>query len=374
MSIEESAYYIIWTFNAIYNILILRKCLKKRWIHYKSDPNKVPLFQSKSLSIFSLLTLIFSVLWPIINILQRVDYICQYATQLTFVISASAICSFNFYQYSRLYYCFSFNKTNSKQGYSNYVFYILYAMSGSLHVWSSASIWFFIKSEQNIQDPSNTSSCKITFNENYIYEVIISTVLYYIETATVLSLYVYQIMHFQGISKDKLSDEDSQKISNRIKFILNKIFALTLTAEFSMTLFTLITAITQYFNSPIYLIIIQKISSSIASIFISTSMYLMIEHNKNEYFAFIKYMDKIKICCCFKGFIQNAIDHDGMIPGRPVLKTRHSPPVVKDVAEALDCLSNPEPNNEASTHTTLAISDIARIENARESTITPTNV
>ena len=139
MTVEQSIYFAIWTFNALYNILILKREISKRLNHAKSG-DKTPLFQSKSLSIFSLLTLICATLWPIANIMQRVHYVCLYATEIAYILAASASTFFNYYQYARLYYCFSSNKTHSTKGYQNHVFIMLYTLSAVVYLWRAVSI------------------------------------------------------------------------------------------------------------------------------------------------------------------------------------------------------------------------------------------
>ena len=43
--------------------------------------------------------------------------------------------------------------------------------------------------------------------------------------------------------------------------------------------------------------------------FVAYIMYLMLSHNDDEYFKLIKLMDKLKICICFRCFINQGLSY-----------------------------------------------------------------
>ena len=77
-------------------------------------------------------------------------------------------------------------------------------MGGFLFVWTVVSIWFFV--DASIDDGHTDYGqppCRIIFDHYYYIEVLISTILYYTETTSILSLYVYKYSNSEILLQTK---------------------------------------------------------------------------------------------------------------------------------------------------------------------------
>ena len=266
---------------------------------------KKPLFASKSLKILSILPLIFATIFPLSGILFHIDYICLYAFQFGVMIFCACATSFGFYQLARLYYCFSQAQSYSNTGYSNGLFIFMYTV-GILFV-----ICYYILVCVTFKVRLGGNNCEIIQPYPHLYVQLISATIYALWDITTLTLYIIKIREFNRFCQDI----HKSVITERIRFILNKIVILSLSVEISIV----VSIVGQFGGAALhwngYYPLLIPVVSSLSNIEFCVVMYCMMEHNDKAYRKLLKVLEMSRLFCCCMGLIENAkihtVDADG---------------------------------------------------------------
>ena len=255
------------------------------------------------LDIWSLTVMCIPIIWFIIVLFQPVQSICKYITSIRFYLWHLNKYLITFYQIARLQYCFSVNQIHStKYGYSNLWFVFLYINGIGLIIFSlTLAIYYMIIPQW--QYNHDIHGCIIIHGGDYPYLTmyhIISVmpfVWYYLWDWTVLLSYIIKITQFY---RRKVSVPET--VSNRIKYILQKILFLTIILEVSFSCSAASWGFGQ--RIPVQLEFIWGIIDMLLTVNI---MYLMIDHNNEKYIKLIKTLHRIGIFICCNYFVENAL-------------------------------------------------------------------
>jgi len=218
--------------------------------------------------------------------------------------------SLGFYQLSRLHYCFSRDRVYSHKGYPFWAFIVMIVAAILMIFW-----WLFnviIVEPFTLKCGFSTSSGSffhlkkqshsILFNGMYRDFVLSLIVCAQIWDITTLMMYIYKIWKIGTFFKSQSND-----IWNNILSVLQRIVTVTLLYQLTM----LLNAVLFYFvpmipglktDDNIAYTLRWCVMPSISSISWSLSMYLMMEHNLNEYIQFLYFcrtlhLDFVCFCC-----------------------------------------------------------------------------
>ena len=256
---------------------------RKRWEDNEENNGK-PLFTSKWLSIFSLLTMIFCFLTASFPVLGGIPYLCAFSQELTAMTNTTAYACFNYYNLARLHYCFSKSKTYSSKGYPNYLFYFMFAIGFLLWIYVLAIIWIFSDKKCSLKG---------------IPYLAVSIILFLIWTWFTLFLYIYKMRQFHKmISINCDNDKNKEIVVKRIKFVLQKICVLTLICNVLMTTMVITDLIGNELDWPRFMRILSPISFLICLNGVCIVVYLMMEHNIKTYINLLKFLKRRRICFC----------------------------------------------------------------------------
>ena len=273
-------------------------------------------FVTKSLQYVSLMSMITALLANLCYILRYFNGFCIFSTLLANILLLTQAIFLGFYQLSRLYYCFSNKNIHSNKGYPKWLFIVMISIGVSLII-NSLFISIIYNNQPYVKCGINAKFefyyvTHITYTNKYLSLWPAATgIIFLLWDITTLSLYYYKIRSLRDIIKNK-----DENIYKRVLSILNRIFILTLFYQLS-------TAIVAVFAVIINLIIIDivcvqtflnNLGVGIFSVAVCISMYLMMDHNKNEYIKFLRFVKRSKlhwICCkCRKIVIQQLLELD----------------------------------------------------------------
>ena len=125
---------------------------------------------------------------------------------------------------------------------------------------------------------------------------IVSSIGYYGWDLTVLLMYVYKICVLKKVNFSNANDKDISVIK-RINYVLNKIIILTLCYEF-FGIFTQIYLVSETSWKGLWMMFREFVLMT-ESVVSALMIYLMIEHNNEQYLKILKILKKSKLCCCF---------------------------------------------------------------------------
>ncbi len=212
-----------------------------------------------------------------------------------------------FYQLSRLYHCFSREKTYSNTGYP-FVFYPWFLYSIPTKCYINKEYVFILDGDEAIIDDNGTL--------HYRWEEILAAAFGIWDTFTFL-LYIFKVLSINRYKKV------NPMVYKRITSILWKVTILTALYMLG-AVFLFIIGLS---NNESILDILLPLSFALSSISLSYSIYLMQSHNEAVYERFLA----ITFCC--HSFvskellfvktmeIDNAEDNNGMKPGMNKMKT-----------------------------------------------------
>eukprot|EP01084_Bolivina_argentea_P278412 475611_1 len=298
MSTIQPIEWIIVSFMAltatVTNCIILRKELKKLRSEHVN-------YTTKWLKLFSLLTMICGIVYTFINFVRYFPIFCQFAAPSSYFMIANQGVFMNFYQISRIYYCFSQSKVYSKKGYPNYLFVIMYSI-GVLIIISTFYPYFFTlwNTKCGINNKYEYFPEESDIRENPLVAIWanITQFIYIIWDIITLLLYVVKVCSFkQYQSADVI-------VYNRIMSILKRVLILTACYEISTVLSISIGIIRDAFINDYAMVITRCIYRSaffFNSVVFNFSMYMMQQHNDDEYYKFLQILHKLRvhyICCC----------------------------------------------------------------------------
>lgn len=267
-------------------------CILDREHRRRHDENiKLP---TKSLAIWSYLVIAIAPIYPILRPMQYIDDICRPAS---ITVQAAATFQFLFMQYfqlSRLHYCFSEQQVRSRNGYPRWVFVLI--GSGS-----SISIVLYIASTVMRTFRTDCGTVGTSFIEGarhlmFEFDIMLSLCsiisLCGFEVFTAF-LYWHKIQSIMRCDQCKNSPQSPVTIAVRrnIQSILHRVLI--------MTLFYMIG------TSIIYMV--SFTFSAFVPVIYSLSMFLMQDHNTKEYVYFLRTVIRWKLylcCCCYGRIIQ----------------------------------------------------------------------
>ena len=205
-----------------------------------------------------------------------------------------------YWQLSRLYQCFSKESSHTNLGYPKCLFMVMYLIGGGATFGILCIIWFlridnchinghYMYHEQrgNILSPSQSFGVTI-------FGAMLATILLFWDWIT-LTLYIVKLRKFMKLNSDSIAAH----VKQRVKEILTRIIICTCLYE-SVFFLMIISRTLQVFIKMDYIFIpLGQLLPSLIILSFSYSMYLMQEHNTEEYYHCL---DKINVflCCCLK--------------------------------------------------------------------------
>ena len=278
---------------------VVYKEYKKR----KSEAQSVSNTYQKWLNRWSMLAMILLTMALAIKPIEQWYPLCKwiYVLSLYFYFQAKVIITF--YQIARLQLCFSTAQIHSKYGYSKGWFIFLY-MNGviiSIVITCALFIVLFLTKWH----PNEYIVCSTVSSSAWDMVLPVTIIFFLLWDWTVFICYIIKICQFY-----RKKDNVQESISLRIKFVVYKIGFLTLIVEL-LTMFSSLVG-PAIFGSDVHFIlilitVILMISESFGCVYM---VYLMIDHNDKEYVMFVKRLDKIRMFCCCKSFVEVALSMD----------------------------------------------------------------
>ena len=267
-------------------VWILRKELQKR--SHDDVPRDINIYQ-KWLNFWSALTMISCIVGLIVAILHRVEYICLYSSLFAIQTWLQQSICLTIYQIIRLQYIFSSSQIHSDT-YSipNYLFIFLYS-----NLFILVIILYVFPFLTTIVKPNGELGCILDYQFTMNIHRIIAIggiSWYYILDLTVLLLYIFKNYQIQNHTSFK-----EIKIYQRIKFIMHRIIVLTLFYELKSFIAIFINFVTTPIKSSS---LIHPVIVGIDTLLTVVIIYLMIEHNKEEYMKFLKILRMNRLCYC----------------------------------------------------------------------------
>eukprot|EP01084_Bolivina_argentea_P137213 241661_1 len=207
-----------------------------------------------------------------------------------------------FFQLSRLYYCFSSSNVHSTKGYSKSVFIFMYAIGALIMCTLLLASWFYQRIEYcTIDDEFNYIEISTHMRDftNIIVDVFVGCVFtYMLWDFTTLSLYIFKLISFSRFKKDI-------KVYQRIKGILMKIIILTMVYEIAVIFLSfdaLIEVLSRSEVVEVDSVFVLVLFEGLVSTTMSYSIFIMQQHNTDEYKQFLYVIHYIKMdlifCCC----------------------------------------------------------------------------
>ena len=251
---------------------------------------------SKYLSTFSYLCMASCLLCTLLRVAWYLPGLCLMNRFLLIPLGYLQVVAMEFYQLSRLYYCFSKNQVHSEKGYPNWVFAALYSLLVIWFVFETTTDYLLFKHECRLEsDGTAVSEVILLISISYENWILMSPLVmtYIVLESTTLFLYWYKVRSLRR----KLNQKNGT-VYERIQIILHRVLTLTYFYMFMITVVFLIFGITRN---------IYDLSSfddgswsdSIASVIFSYSMFLMQDHNTSEYIAFLRFIKRYKCVLCF---------------------------------------------------------------------------
>eukprot|EP01084_Bolivina_argentea_P187653 323173_1 len=288
----------------IINAYILTDELKKR-IYGETT------FTTKSLQLWSILSISCAVLVAFSTFIQYINGFCYFMWYLVITVNYSQPILANFYQLSRLYYCFARNQVYSNKGYPTYLFVIMFLigiiilLSGMINTLFSIGIplqcginkhaQFYTNNKQLFPDLNSTHQSMRPRNMWFAGQ----TGVYFCWDMLTLLLYVIKLKTFKKFKTENIT------IYKRIVRIMYRVLILTLFYEMVGFIVIILGMLASIYIPPNYkdwMHVINQLSQLVISTLYTYSIYLMLEHNTSEYIKFLKFLNYVKLkyfCCCY---------------------------------------------------------------------------
>ena len=340
----------IWAFI----LLIINSVILHR--EYKKRAAKDITFTTKLLQVWSILCIITGCITLFTGVTYGLDGFCYFSQHLWIICYGAQQLFMGFYQLSRLYYCFANEQIYSKKGYSKWIFvimiiialsvliYLIYQVIDTLNIICKCGI-IFDNDAQKLgfynEKSMNCHDNEFTVIEHYDHRIAVTNywsniyrspaAVLVIWDITTLLLYYYKIKQFMRFRRAKsyssgsihipapsnsdnstISNTKDDKIYHRIIFIMNKIIILTLFYEIWIGVLVICAYVITDFDtrsdmySLIWIYLFCYTLSTVPLVF-SFAMYLMMDHNDEEYMKFLKLINCCKLqyifcgccyCCC----------------------------------------------------------------------------
>ena len=235
------------------------------------------IFASKALGAFSYLCIATG---PIVLILSAFEFI-ESSICYIFVSAAVAAHSFQglfmeYFQVSRLHYCFSADQVHSDKGYPKWIFMLMFA---AITLIEGAWIVLVVLIINNLFCRISTTSLTgflMSGNPRIYIAFTIAVVFVNFQLITAL-LYWIKLRHI-------MKHNESEAVHRNLEAVLFRILILTLSYTFV--------------NAGIQMVALAF--GPVMTVVYSASMYLMQDHNTKEYVTFLGVLKKSKmyLCCC----------------------------------------------------------------------------
>ncbi len=299
----EPVAWILRTVLGFIPLIINAFILYKEWMVRKSDKTE---FINKYLKIYSISSIICSVIHALFAALYSFNVFCYFGLQLTVQSFALQMVFMGLYQLERLRYCFSNSQVHSNKGYPNYIFFIMYIIAILWSLYIVVYVW--LTTTPYHCGINNKYQLVVEYSSMfslYPFMTAIGTIVYILWDLTTLFLYILKVLSF------KRYKTENKNIYNRIMSILNRILILTITYE--IVGIGLIISFVMRSIGNIHQSSVNTVSSTTsglcASSSLNISMYLMQEHNKYQYKQYLFTIYKFRLhyicCCCCKSIIND---------------------------------------------------------------------
>ena len=267
--------------------------------------NEPPNLFQKWLDRWSMLTFIFASTAVTIMPFDQIFTICRFIRAFTYFFYFQAKIWITFYQIARLQFCFAQSQVHSKYGYSKRWFIFLYFNGVILtifNVYSQIDTAFVSKYHRHSY---RTCIADESSNWEVIEELIINGTFFYygVWDWTVFMCYIIKICQYY-----KKSDKVEESISKRIMFIVYKIAFLTAILEVVALIVVILYDVIHDDGVNWILRLILNVFLVFEAFITVYLVYLMVDHNNNEYVVFIKRLNTIGMFCCCKSFVDIALE------------------------------------------------------------------
>jgi len=299
---------------------------------YMKQANNIRL--PKDMIIWSSTTYASILITLLIFLLRKINPICTYIYFLYPPSVMWPLISLSFFQIARLRFCFSQSSVHNQFGYKQWVFYVLYTAGLAIFVIGIA----LSRVKLQIVELPHKSGCTWDPTPFLLSGVTFITLVYVIWDWSVLALYIAKIVQFKRKTQTKLrkettteieivhtdrtstvrarsgtelvtrsmsveqieqSNENMHTVFQRIDDILNKMLMLTLFVEASFVIGALYSVLTGRLLEEVSPALINNnLVLTFQLIVVAYMLFLMMEHNQNEYYAFLKALRMVNFCCC----------------------------------------------------------------------------
>ena len=276
-------------------IILIIECKKRRQIRNNSYLREFnTTINSPFLNYSSLFALFCCPMTIITGIMTKIPIICSwqmYPISITFWVYIRVFLTL--YQIARLRYCFKRTKS-LKYGYSEKLFVALNIYGIILIIYVSFGLFTPKYKVYSSKPLEGNMGCTSNPTEHYQLLVSIYAAMYYIWDWFVFLLYIIKIIQFRR------KREMEAIVHKKVKFILQKIFLLTLIYEITSAL-VITAAVDDLLWALAYFL----------DVFMSAIIiFLMIEHNNDHYLNVIKRLNTWNLCFCCKSLIEDVIEHE----------------------------------------------------------------
>ena len=253
------------------------------------------LISFKYLSIFSHLCI---ALGPVVTLLYCGAYIPGICVVSNFLMSPAGfllLATMEYYQLSRLYYCFSRNQVHSDSGYPDWVFAVLFTVSTIwlLTVIAISYTWF---PTECIIEPNGMVMIKGIYAPPHRKWISWINLMYGVVELITLFLYWYKVRSLRTYE-----NQQDGSVHDRIQSVLHRVLILTFFYLFIGALLTTLKFVGRV--ASVEGIIKERPFGnwvfSVMHLSISYSMFLMQDHNTSEYVAFLRFVRRYKCIWCF---------------------------------------------------------------------------
>ena len=286
--------YVIIDVIAIFFGFIILRCeiQKRRQLRVK--------FTTKWFKFFSIACISCSFMMGVFAPLQFIPGLCIFSHYLFLVSFGTAGLFMGLYQLHRLYYCFANEQVHSNKGYAKWVFIIMFTWG--ILPWVYFCIILFLGGGDDTLSGIR-STCGFNDNHEYYFHPIqlihlsphhltIIGLSFQIWDILTLFMYMYKIWTFRKYQSEQ------PIVYKRIMSLLHKIFILTV--------FYQVFSVIHIAVHQMQIVVISRISRRLVNLSISLAMYLMLDHNKEDYVRFLKVIYFMKfhwVCCCWRYFV-----------------------------------------------------------------------
>eukprot|EP01084_Bolivina_argentea_P274928 468737_1 len=246
----------------------------------------------KWLNIWSQTVFISSIFGVIIFSSTDIPYLCEY----TYYLSSAAVVFphvfLSYFQTARLQ--LSFNDNINCIGYPSYLFKILYAIGVPILLFSATYIFF-------TSEPYELSNYNGCFYVDKFYVFGLTFCLYFVYLIwdlTIVTLYIYKLCQLKTTIRGK--NHATIKVLQKINLTLSKIVFLTLCYEIAVTPLLILDFLG---------ILGRSFGWSLDFILVGYVIYLMLEHNSNDFIKLLYILHKFRCqkccCCCFGNIVSS---------------------------------------------------------------------